>query len=342
MRGYTGEGFLTKGNRLGGGRVPPQSEIRRLARANAERRRVLQKGSGQRVGGVPLPRSTDVRKVIADAAERRNKIDQGCASGRADAGRIADHASQQTFKTKAEEDDANNRAIAEALLDLMEEDEMKETMGTFTSTPASGGLAWHPDKGLYSAEDSTLKGHISEEEQLKWALQQSMMGNGSQSASFNDSPQSGVKRSDRSLSSARPELRPAKRSKSYLDTSNVLRFRNPDALQNGPSPNASSGSQRPLIDLSDDHAAPPPPVQVDSWTCEICTCINPVQYLACDACAVERPHSLAKVTSKISRKPAPPPSHSKEHSGWYCRECATFMEHKWWTCNGCGLMKDIS
>lgn len=342
MRGYTGEGFLTKGNRLGGGHVPPQSEIRRLAQVNAEKRRVLQKGSGQRVGGVPLPRTTDIRKVIADAAERRNKIDQGCASGRADAGRIADYASQQTFKTKAEEDDANNRAIAEALLDLMEEDEMKETMGTFTSPPASGGLAWHPDKGLYSAEDGTPNGHISEEEQLKWALQESMKHNGTKVASFKDAQQSGVKRSERSLSSARPELRSAKRSKSHLDTTNVLRFQNPDALQNGPNRNASLGSQRPVIDLSDDHAEPPPPVQVDSWTCEICTCINPVQYLACDACAVERPHSLAKAASKIPRKPVPPPPHSGEQPGWYCRECATFMEHKWWTCNGCGLLKDTS
>ena len=35
-KGYTGEGFLSEGKRLGGGPAPPQHEMRRLARASAE------------------------------------------------------------------------------------------------------------------------------------------------------------------------------------------------------------------------------------------------------------------------------------------------------------------
>lgn len=338
MRGYTGEGFLTKGNRLGGGRVPPQSEIRRMARANAEKRRVLQKGSGQRVGGNPLHRGTDIRRVIADAADRRNRIDRGCASGMADAGRIADHASQQTFTTKAEEDDANDRAIAEALLELMEEDEMKKTLGTFTTPSAEGGLAWHPEKGLYSASDDDVRDHMSEEEQLKWAMQESMKGSQSPSGPAPEVQPLNGKRTG-SLSDTR-SLPLAKRSRSHVDTSNVLRFRNPDALQSASSATTSTNN---LIDLTED-SRPRPSQRSDTWTCEICTCINPMQFLACDACAVERPPHLAKTVSAIRRKPVPRPmaETQSEETGWYCRECATFMEHKWWTCSGCGLMKDTS
>jgi hypothetical protein len=50
IKGYTGEGFLTEGKRLGGQRVP-QHEARRLARIAAEKRRSLAAGSGQRLGG---------------------------------------------------------------------------------------------------------------------------------------------------------------------------------------------------------------------------------------------------------------------------------------------------
>ncbi|KAL1303698.1 hypothetical protein AAFC00_007050 [Neodothiora populina] len=345
-RGYTGEGFLSKGSRLGGGRVPPHSELRRLARANAEKRRVLQKSSGQRVGGAPLHRGSDTRQVIAEAAQRRNTIDRGCASGTADAGRIADHASHQTFKTKAEEDDANDRAIAEALLELMEEDEMKKTIGTFTSPPSEGGLSWHPDRGLYSEVDSRPDSTMTEEEQMKWALQESIKSG--QASPIDTHPSQHQPDNSKRMSSRlihRPDLPAAKRSKSRIDTSNVLRFRNPDVLQEKSSP---ADAQPDLIDLTDEQDSTPQSAgTTDTWTCEICTCINPLQFLACDACTVERPIYLSKKTAPpaVRMKPVAQTQktpQSKEELGWYCRECATFMEHKWWTCSGCGLMKDTS
>lgn len=333
MRGYTGEGFLTKGNRLGGGRVPPQSEIRRLARANAEKRRVLQKGSGRRVGGDAPNHNADIRNVIADAVDRRNKSNHQCASGTAEADRLADQASKQTFRTKAEEDDANNRAIAEALLDLMEEDEARNMQGTFTSLPPNGGLAWNPEQGLHSAEEAKTNTSISEEEQLKWAMEESMKTGLPRSVPLTKA-QHGKRNA--SVSTTRPNLREPKRSKSRISTDNVLRFRDPDRLQSQPS---KSGSGMSPIDLTGIPSAASS-ANSDTWTCEICTCINPMQYLACDACTVERPRAPENTTPTLKRKPVPQPS--KEEVGWWCRECASFMEHKWWTCSGCGLMKDTS
>ncbi|KAF4291057.1 hypothetical protein KXV55_000634 [Aspergillus fumigatus] len=122
MKGYTGEGFLSQGKRLGG-RSMPIDEARRVARAAAERRRTLAAGSGQRLGGVPVLRGTDMRRVIADAAQRRIDVTKGCASGADNSVELAEEASRNGFRTKAEEDDANERAIMEAYIDLIQEEE---------------------------------------------------------------------------------------------------------------------------------------------------------------------------------------------------------------------------
>ncbi|KAI7165308.1 zinc ion binding protein, partial [Hortaea werneckii] len=140
-KGYTGEGFLSEGHRLGGGRygAPPPHEVRRLARASAEKRQAqgrLSKGSGQRLGGTPLHLYGDVRSIIADQVTQRNTINRGCASGRGDASKLAEQQGRTTFRTKAEEDDANDRAIAQALYELMEQEEERKLKGTFSAAPA--------------------------------------------------------------------------------------------------------------------------------------------------------------------------------------------------------------
>lgn len=319
MRGYTEDGFLSKRRKLGGGRVPPTHEIRRMARANAEKRRVLQKGSGKRVGGSALRRGTDARQVIADAAERRNRIDNGCASGTADAGRLAEQASEQGFKTKAEEDDANDRAIAEALFELMEEEEGKKIDRTFTSPPPSGGLAWSPDKGLHLPDETKRDVPASEEEQLKWALRESMEDVGARSRTIDDSK---VKQNPgpgtRSLYDATPDLRAVKRTKSQISSNNVFRFHDPEVLSsNTPMTRVDQpGSRSVPVDLTEDKSPSTISHEPDTWTCGTCTCINPRQFLACDACGVERPHAApVKTAAVVARKPVPPTTDSIEAPG---------------------------
>ncbi|KAK0272343.1 nuclear mRNA export, poly(A)+RNA binding protein [Friedmanniomyces endolithicus] len=187
-KGYTGEGFLSEGHRVGGGRhgVPSPHEMRRLARASAEKRSTqgkLGKGSGQRLGGAPIhQQGGDVRQVIADSVARRNMVDRGCASGRQDAAKLAEQASSNTFRTKAEEDDANDRAIAQALFELMEQEEERNiTNGGFSTAPTDGGLAWSSKDGLYEPENAVKPSPVSphqptEDEQLVWALHHSMTG----------------------------------------------------------------------------------------------------------------------------------------------------------------------
>ncbi|PGH07236.1 hypothetical protein AJ79_06340 [Helicocarpus griseus UAMH5409] len=145
LKGYTGEGFLSEGKRLGGQRIP-MHEARRLARNAAEKRRTLTAGSGRKLGGTPILRGTDMRQVIADAAQRRITVTKGCASGTSEGQELADEASKNGFKTKAEEEDANERAIIQAYIDLIQEEE-KEQYGN-SYIPPSANLPAGPRSSL--------------------------------------------------------------------------------------------------------------------------------------------------------------------------------------------------
>ncbi|CAD0106823.1 unnamed protein product [Aureobasidium uvarum] len=330
LRGYTGEGFLTGGKKLGGGPVPPQHEMRRLARANAEQRRVLQKGSGRTVGGKRVPPGADLRKVLADAADRRATVDRGCASGTAQANNLAEQAGRHTFKTKAEEDDANNRAIAEALFDLIEEEEAQKMKGTFSTPSPSGGLTWSKEHGLATTGPSTSDFDLprSEEEQMRWALQES-------------------------LKDGHSRKRP-------LSMDDDLQILTKPPLPPKPPLGSDFRNDTPVIDLTEDdddevHAEIPDAHQradPGSWACQVCTCINSQAHLACDACGVERPAfmtpNVKPSTAGRRNDTRPTPAYpenkqaKKESQGWNCRECGTFVEHMWWCCTLCGLMKDRS
>jgi DNA-dependent metalloprotease WSS1 len=138
-KGYTGEGFLSEGKRLGGQRIP-MDEARRRARAAAEKRRNLTAGSGQRLGGAPVLRGTDMRKVIADAAQRRMTVERGCASGTKAGQKLSEEVSKGGFRTKAEEDDANEQAIMIAYIDLIQEEEKEKYGDSYVPPSASNPL----------------------------------------------------------------------------------------------------------------------------------------------------------------------------------------------------------
>lgn len=405
-KGYTGEGFLSKGKRLGGGPVPPQHEMRRRARASAEQRQSqnkLSKGSGQRLGGTPLHlQGHDVRQTIADQATRRNTISKGCGSGRNDATKLSDQSANNSFSTKAEEDDANNRAILEALYDLIQEEEERKLQGTFSAAPVDGGLAWHPENGLYDPKTEgvpELNGsakhpiYPSEEEQIKWAMQQSMVAAGPSTSAQNGnskkaprpdsinlersntaptvrsdskpSPVSGTWLSGATLSPVSPmspelqqqQMQQQKRNKPIRQSTLQNEIPAPPPQRRETDTVLSTGTSRSFrsestvspilnVDISEpfDPSARPP----EQWTCEICTCINPLQYLACDACGTERPERVGIGNRGAVPRPRPvhplarPASVPTQSLGWTCSDCGAFMEHRWWTCSACGRMKESS
>ncbi|KAF2482597.1 WLM domain-containing protein [Neohortaea acidophila] len=339
-KGYTGEGFLSEGHRLGG-RVhapPPPHEMRRLARASAEKRQAqnkLTKGSGQRLGGTPLHlQGGDVRKIITDQVTRRNTINKGCGSTRADAIQISDDNSNNTFKTKAEEDDANNRAISQALYDLIEEEEDRKLQGTFSAAPTDGGLGWDPANGLYDSKTGT-------DAAPPIPIDSKPAPNRPPSQNSRTIPRKRLP-TDPSLPSTPPPL---------------------PAPASAP-PQEATRPPPPLIDLTDPSSPtttttttttttnPNPPPSTTDWACRICTCINPLQFLACDACGTERPPRVGEPSHKAKANTAPPPTKTNsmptlssvqpQSLGWNCAGCGAFMEHKWWTCSACGRLKESS
>lgn len=124
-KGYTGEGFLGKGDRLGGQRLP-MHEMRRRARVAAQERADRTRNSGSVLGGRGILRGQSAREVIAAAAEKRARSERGCANGTEEGRKIAEgkvSKGGQVTTTKADQEDENEAAWIQAMIELVREDE---------------------------------------------------------------------------------------------------------------------------------------------------------------------------------------------------------------------------
>jgi DNA-dependent metalloprotease WSS1 len=333
MKGYTGEGFLGQGNRLGG-RGMPLSEVRRRARAAAERRKVLQTNSGQRLGGTGVPLGQDPRPAILAAAERRRRVERGCASNSARGREIAEQdelASNEAklTRTTVEHEDEDEANIMQAYIDLIQEDE-REALGDLYVPPSQSNPA------------------------------------GSRSVPPEQNPAAAKK-----LLQQQREIEDAIRDRQSASSLNS----GSDALLSRPSAKKRSATS-PLPKSVP--PSPPKPEAITTWTCEICTLVNPLDFLACGACTVERPahisaslamssepsprhNSASKQSSRLHNNPGPAlaprldaytnhqrfeaasaAANATRSVGWTCGRCGNFMESMWWTCSVCGCMKESS
>lgn len=318
-KGYTGEGFLGKGQRLGGQRVP-MSEARRQARAAAERRRNLTSGSGQRLGGTGVMRGQDPRKVIADAIERRLKIEKGCASNTDRGRQIAREEEVKTDKvtrTMVEQEDEEDAALMQAYIELIQEEEQQQ-LGKSYVPPSQNNPAGA--RSLSTSPNSLFR----QQQEIETSLRTGRSGTNTPQQALTPPP--------------------------------------------GPVPPKEN---------------PPVPSQApETWTCDICTLINPLNFLTCDVCGTERPgiyniptspspplipksNSTSRVQSQTSKSTT---NDREQHNalkpklnavdslrrfeeqsaykkaqpiGWKCY-CGNFMEQEWWTCAKCGRMKPTS
>ena len=352
MKGYTGEGFLGQGRKLGGRRMP-MSEMSQQARANAaEKRKTFNKDAGgRRLGGVPVLSGANMRKVIADAATRRTTITQGCASGTKESQRLADQASRNGFQTKAEEDDANDRAIAQALMELMEEEEGRRLDGGGHS---SGGLGLSPETGLYIEDDDDNDNDTGGQQSDLRPTEPPLQSNG-ESASGSRGKTAMVRdRDGRPVSRLVREME-ANATKTRRPAATLVDEPPSEATEGSPfTPTAPTSSPSGPARFSPRSQSP----NLEAWKCPVCTLENPMQYLCCDACGVERPSSVGKGSNVLqetseseiranagqySRQSGEAqPSGRSSSIGWTCRRCGKFMEKKWWTCSQCGTMKASS
>lgn len=361
MKGYTGEGFLSEGHKLGGRSSVPPREAHRVARIAAEQRArqaALSCGSGQKLGGAPIHRGQDIRAVITNAVERRNTIDRGCGSQNyteKEIATISEAATKSGFKTQAEEDAANEAAIAQALWELVQEDE-KRIHGKNYVAPSA---AFPTGSGGGAFPDSRTRPPIPE-----W----SRPGGPSTSIVTPAVPKSLSGPARPSFAAAVPNL-----------LTRPLRPKTPAAAA---VPKSLSGPKSQSPATSADLCGPS---TAKGWTCEICTLHNNANFLSCDACETVRPERVTKQLAEQEEKERPPkrphssPSkraasrpkrpvssadltHSRmvsfrNSSGgasskppsaptgpafWECSRCGNVVDAQWWSCAQCGNVKERS
>jgi hypothetical protein len=358
MKGYSGEGFLSQGKKLGGKRLP-LDEMRRQARVAAEKRKSTTNANtgGHRLGGSSAVRGIDMRKVIADAASRRSSITEGCASNSAEAGRLVHQQEQDGFRTRAEQDDANDMAIARALQDLMYEEEMQR-LGAPTG---QGGLAWDRENGLSfdsNPPSRTASPAPNASSGLDWSREGGLSFASPTSPPPPQTRQSSlptINSNGRPLSRLVTQPRPGASASRPVSTSRATswgssRLISPEEeqLRNKQLPPIPQPTSPPQISV---------PTDPNKWACPQCTLHNPLDYLTCEACGLEQPpqpipqHKRFGPSNATPSLPRPPPQSglrgqgatpfepAKGRIGWNCLECGTFMENEWWTCSLCGTMK---
>ncbi|PHH83285.1 hypothetical protein CDD82_2465 [Ophiocordyceps australis] len=136
MRGWTGEGFLSVIQPMGGLCIP-ETEDQRLARMAAAEQWGLAPGQvyqmmgrGRRMDGAGPWTASNMGMASASFVEARNVVTEGCGAGRLsqqESHQVADEASRSGRLTQAQlEEEANDVAIAQALqeLDNVSQDEM--------------------------------------------------------------------------------------------------------------------------------------------------------------------------------------------------------------------------
>lgn len=341
MKGYTGEGFLSEGRRLGGAQMPPH-EARQLAREAAYKRQKqpLGTGAGQRLGGaVPKP-DRDIRRVIADAVERRNKTLKGCGTDRlsvTEIRNISDTATRNGFRTQAEEDEANETAIAQALWDLVQDDEKAQYGSTYVPPSAknpAGNGGWTkmlddtgscgslPDAITRETFGQAGSGRRTEKGSLgcEGGSSGSRSGGGSSKGEAHvwfckvctlQNPQ--IFLSCDACGAERPILQGIQNRLSLVEPLGEQ----PERPSNTPKA-SNSGS---VIDLTDS----PPRTREDKRRR---TPETDQQQKASSSSSI----SLQQKTS----------SSSTASQTWQCSWCGKLMQRQWWTCASCGRMKDSS
>lgn len=309
-KGYTGEGFLSTGHKLGGSttRLPVQ-EAQRRARAAAEKRRTLTAGSGQKLGGAPVRRGVDIRKVIADAAQRRTTVTKGCASGTERSKGMAEETEKSGTRTEAIDlTNEDEEAIMLAYIDLIQEEE-REKYGEDYIAPSKDNPAG--SQGGKPQASSALRSPSNPPREMPSRPRPSS------TKPSRATPPPPIPKSTKPITAPPPKAEPIDLTDDW--TCDICTLVNPstylvcDACGTEPPspPSSRSNSQQPPTATSHQSSK-----------------TNPLSKKS----ALENLRIIEEQAKKVPAKPM----------GWVCQRCGNFMESQWWTCAACGCMKATS
>lgn len=254
-------------------------------------------------------RGTDTRKLRADAAQRRVEVTNGCASGTDRSNELAEEASRNGFRTKAEEDDANEEAILQAFIELIQEEE-REKYGSSYIPPSQENPA-----GPRSGGSPVPESH------------QDMAQAGTSKAAESSAP--GTK------SWHTPEV---------LDlTADNSSYEAPWTCPTCTLENPSSflccdvcASERPVPKEKQPATSLEPRRSEQPNSKKRSLQIQDDETPARDTFAFKNRTRARDTLASMDR------DSTKRPLGWLCDKCGSFMESQWWTCSACGKMKPSS
>ncbi|GAA5977631.1 hypothetical protein JCM5350_002300 [Sporobolomyces pararoseus] len=320
-KGYTGEGFLGSGRRVGEGISHDSGLSMRESREKAlktfEEKEKMRKllGTGGKLGGKAVEtKGRRMGDILADAAERRLKAMKGCGGGDSEHDHTSGSAQRDLPRNVQEEIEKAEKDSKSFVIDLTTEDDdepvQEEQFGEEEFTRSRG------KKRVIDLDE--------EEEDKKPDLKKER----------EESPDLIIVSSSASGSTKK---QPPTASK-------------PRRLS--PAPTTSSSSQL------HNSASLATTFESDGWACPLCTYFNPSSlHLSCSICLSERPRpnqpstnsssssssslptamtlkSISGTTKRVRMRPR-----EWEEEFWMCHECGKEMEKMFWTCSNCGTVK---
>ncbi|KAK6510195.1 hypothetical protein TWF481_004911 [Arthrobotrys musiformis] len=370
--GYTGEGFMGKGEALGG--VPKglsNHDAKKKAREAAEKRRKGDQGRGRILGSGSLG---PIRWLIDDRPGGSSTLKPKDGRGRSGAGPTSPTTAQGSSPYATPQGTA-----AEAALKRQWEKEKEKNKRRVSGPVREVQPPSRPQEGLCSGvRHSTAEAIEREIAQMHGFESVAQMENANERAIMLAAIEllEEADREEERINAREREQQSSQPSSSSRGLPNVIDLTTPS-----PPRNIQRTQSAPV---KPGHSVSTVPVISPGWSCLVCTFVNEESHLQCSLCKVERntrPHEDSETRAQIValkdfekrkaersqsidmgkgkgvNRPLPQGAAPSSRAGgpapgglrnditihglptWKCHSCGWFIRQEWWTCSNCGTMK---
>lgn len=274
-----------------------------------------------------MSRSQDIRNVIAEAATRRANAAKGCASGTERSRGIVEETAKNGFRTKADEEDAEEEAIMQAYIDMIQKEEREKYGDSYV--PASHENPAGSQGAVASA--AAAAGEKSPAQKIPSKPPPLPPSPPPIPASTKPSPLIDLTRDDSWACPICTLINPS----TYLccDACSIQRpdptFHPPSSSSSIQPPTSSSCNRKP--------PTPTPTTRIPSKTTTTTTTPNSRKPPTNNSKPPKKSSIQALIAlENVAKSRAPEPL------GWLCHQCGNFTENEWRSCVRCGGMRAFS